>query len=174
MDQESESHAQFWKCRLNRIRFTRTPLRQVEWTVTVEDPGTWERPWTFTILLAEDDEQIYEYACHEASDAVPNILSGAGQTKRKSKSGDVMKRMQNGFVLALALIAALPSAALGQQAAGIAGVVRDTSGGVLPGVTGEAASPVLIEKLRTVTDAEGRYNIIDLLPGLHGDRRTAA
>src|ERR1700674_3006909 len=48
----------------------------------------------------------------------------------------------------------------------IAGVVRDTSGAVLPGVTVEAASPVLIEKARTVvTDGEGAYRIIDLRPG---------
>jgi hypothetical protein len=65
-------------------RFTRTALRQVEWTVTVEDPGTWERPWTFTIPLAEDDEQqIYEYACHEGNYAVPNILSGARADEAK-------------------------------------------------------------------------------------------
>ena len=53
-------------------------------------------------------------------------------------------------------------------ASGIAGVVRDTSGAVLPGVTVEAASPALIEKVRTVvTDGEGRYNIVDLRPGTY-------
>jgi hypothetical protein len=46
--------------------------------------------------------------------------------------------------------------------------VRDVSGGVLPGVTVEAASPALIEKVRTaVTDGEGRYNIVDLRPGTY-------
>src|SRR5688572_27595096 len=59
-----------------------------------------------------------------------------------------------------------PGAVAAQQASGIAGVVRDSSGGVLPGVTVEAASPALIEKVRTVvTDGEGRYNIVDLRPG---------
>jgi hypothetical protein len=58
--------------------------------------------------------------------------------------------------------------ALAQQASGIAGVVRDASGGVLPGVTVEAASPALIEKARTVvTDGEGRYNIVGLVPGTY-------
>jgi len=58
--------------------------------------------------------------------------------------------------------------ALAQQASGIAGVVRDASGAVLPGVTVEAASPELIEKVRTaVTDGEGRYNIIHLRPGTY-------
>jgi hypothetical protein len=54
------------------------------------------------------------------------------------------------------------------QSGGIAGVVRDSSGGVLPGVAVEAASPALIEKARTVfTDAQGRYNIVDLRPGTY-------
>jgi hypothetical protein len=55
-----------------------------------------------------------------------------------------------------------------QEASGIAGVVRDASGGVLPGVTVEASSPALIEKTRAVvTDNEGRYNIVDLRPGAY-------
>jgi hypothetical protein len=50
----------------------------------------------------------------------------------------------------------------------ITGVVRDASGGVLPGVTVEAASDVLIEKVRsTVTDGGGQYRIVDLRPGTY-------
>jgi hypothetical protein len=50
----------------------------------------------------------------------------------------------------------------------LAGVARDTSGAVLPGVTVEATSPVLIEKVRTaVTDETGRYTIPDLRPGTY-------
>ena len=53
------------------------------------------------------------------------------------------------------------------QSSGIAGIVRDPSGGVLPGVTVEAASPALIERARAVTtESQGRYNIIDLRPGV--------
>jgi hypothetical protein len=56
----------------------------------------------------------------------------------------------------------LPAFTLAQQASGIAGTVRDTSGAVLPGVTVDAASPALIEKTGTVvTDGEGRYNIVE-------------
>ena len=56
----------------------------------------------------------------------------------------------------------------GQQAAGISGVVRDSSNAVLPGVTVEAASAALIERTRTVTtDGEGRYSIVDLRPGTY-------
>src|SRR5947208_12509896 len=62
----------------------------------------------------------------------------------------------------------LPLSAGAQQASGIAGEVKDTSGAVFPGVTVEAASPVLIEKVRTVvTNGEGRYNIVDLRPGTY-------
>jgi carboxypeptidase family protein len=54
------------------------------------------------------------------------------------------------------------------QDAGIAGVVRDASGAVLPGVTVTAASPVLIEQQRTaVSDSEGRYAITQLRPGVY-------
>ena len=50
----------------------------------------------------------------------------------------------------------------------VTGVVRDTSGGVLPGVTVEAASPALIEKVRTaVSDGTGQYRIVDLRPGTY-------
>ena len=70
-------------------------------------------------------------------------------------------------VLLCTLILAAPAWA--QQASGIAGLVRDSSGAVLPGVTVEAASPALIEKVRTaVTDAQGRFNIVNLRPGTYG------
>ncbi len=52
--------------------------------------------------------------------------------------------------------------------ASIAGIVKDASGAVLPGVTVEAASPVLIEKVRAaVTDGSGQYRIVDLRPGTY-------
>ena len=55
-----------------------------------------------------------------------------------------------------------------QAQASIGGVVRDTSGAVLPGVTVEAASPALIEKVRVVTtDSTGVFQIIDLRPGTY-------
>src|SRR5881275_1632753 len=54
------------------------------------------------------------------------------------------------------------------QTGSIAGQVKDTSGAVLPGVTVEASSPVLIEKVRTATsDGQGNYKIIDLRPGTY-------
>jgi hypothetical protein len=59
-----------------------------------------------------------------------------------------------------------PSAASAQSNSNIAGVVKDSTGAVLPGVTVEAASPSLIEKVRTaVTDSAGQYKIVNLVPG---------
>ena len=71
--------------------------------------------------------------------------------------------------LASAVVAILwASAASAQQTSSIGGTFVDTSSAVLPGVTVEAASPALIEKVRTVvSDSEGRYNIIDLRPGTY-------
>jgi len=67
------------------------------------------------------------------------------------------------FLLAVILA---PSIALAQ--ASIAGVARDASGAVLPGVTVEASSPALIEKVRSVvTDGSGQYRIVDLRPGTY-------
>ncbi len=69
--------------------------------------------------------------------------------------------------IALGALLVMPAAAVAQSS-GIAGVVRDSSGGVLPGVTVEATSPALIEKSRSaVTDSQGRYNIVDLRTGLY-------
>ena len=63
----------------------------------------------------------------------------------------------------------LPAAARAQVASvTIAGVVKDTTGAVMPGVTVEAASPALIEKVRSViTDAQGQYKIVDLAAGTY-------
>jgi hypothetical protein len=66
-----------------------------------------------------------------------------------------------------ALLLITPSLSLAQQSS-ITGVVRDTSGAVLPGVTVEATSPVLIEKVRSAsTDDTGQYRIIELRPGTY-------
>jgi hypothetical protein len=66
----------------------------------------------------------------------------------------------------LVILSASPALAQGQTA--IAGVVRDETGAVLPGVTVEASSPALIEKVRTATtDSQGQYKIIDLRPGIY-------
>src|SRR3954462_11866715 len=69
-------------------------------------------------------------------------------------------------ILAVSIVLALPLAAYAQSS--IAGVVKDASGGVLPGVTVEAASPALIEKVRSAaTDATGQFKVINLRPGTY-------
>ena len=69
-------------------------------------------------------------------------------------------------VMAVGLI--IPVAAFAQDTASIVGLVRDTSGGVLPGVTIEASSPALIEKTRSVvSDASGQYRIERLRGGVY-------
>src|SRR5690242_16900626 len=71
-------------------------------------------------------------------------------------------------LIVLAFVLLLPYAALAQQTSAIAGVVRDASGAVLPGVTVEAASPILIEKVRNATtDGSGQYRIENLPPGTY-------
>jgi hypothetical protein len=65
------------------------------------------------------------------------------------------------------LLTASTASAQGSNGA-IAGVVKDASGAILPGVTIEAASPALIEKVRSsVSDGQGLYRIVDLRPGTY-------
>jgi hypothetical protein len=59
-------------------RFTPTSKTSLEWTVTVDDPATWTKPWSFSMpLTVNDDEPIYEYACHEGNYAISNVLRGS-------------------------------------------------------------------------------------------------
>ena len=82
-----------------------------------------------------------------------------------------MQRLARGGVVFLILL--LPATASAQ--ASITGTVRDGSGAVLPGVTVEAASPALIEKVRTVvTDGTGQYRIENLRPGTYAVAFTLA
>jgi hypothetical protein len=65
-------------------RFTRVADNAVLYRFTVEDPGTWERPWTGEFTWPRTDQPIYEYACHEANYALENILRGARQRDREA------------------------------------------------------------------------------------------
>ena len=73
-----------------------------------------------------------------------------------------------GLVMLLGVLLVSQVAWAQEATSGIAGLVIDTSSAVLPGVTVEASSPVLIEGVRVVfTDGEGRYNIVNLRPGTY-------
>ena len=77
-----------------------------------------------------------------------------------------MLRRAIALTAAAAFVMLVPAVARAQSA--IAGVVKDVSGAVLPGVTVEASSDVLIEKTRAVvTDGSGQYKIVDLRPGVY-------
>jgi len=59
-------------------RFTRKDAETMEYRITVDDPTTFERPWTavMPITRLDDGTQIYEYACHEGNYAMTNLLTG--------------------------------------------------------------------------------------------------
>src|SRR5215510_1942219 len=78
-----------------------------------------------------------------------------------------MRQRARALLLVIGILA-LPSASFAQALGAIAGNVKDGSGAVLPGVTVEAASPVLIEKVRNaVSDGTGQYTIVNLPPGTY-------
>ena len=57
---------------------------RIEWAVTVNDPATWTKPWTFSMPLTKTDtEPVLEFACHEGNYALPHILSGARAAEAK-------------------------------------------------------------------------------------------
>lgn len=59
-------------------RFRRTAPDKIQWAVTLDDPGTWTRPWTFSMPLTIDPSQpVFEYACHEGNYGLRNILTAA-------------------------------------------------------------------------------------------------
>jgi hypothetical protein len=68
-------------------RFSLDDQNTLRYKFTVDDPATWTASWTASIPMARTDEQIYEYACHEANYGLENVLKGgryrdqAGSTK---------------------------------------------------------------------------------------------
>jgi hypothetical protein len=66
-------------------RYTRVSQDYINWELTVDDPSTWTRPWTFMIRLKRTDGQVYEYACHEGNHAMTGILAGARAKERAAQ-----------------------------------------------------------------------------------------
>ena len=64
-------------------RFSRISPSAVRWTVTVDDPTTWTRPWTFSMPLTADDNPVPSYECHEGNYGLRNILSAARAEERQ-------------------------------------------------------------------------------------------
>ena len=66
-------------------RFVPTAPGVIEWSMTVDDPETWVKPWTFAMrLTADPDQPLFEYACHEGNYAMRNILSAARAEEAKA------------------------------------------------------------------------------------------
>ena len=64
-------------------RFTPVAPDKINWAVTVDDPSTWTRPWTFAMPLTRDNsEPLFDYECHEGNYAMRNILSAARSEER--------------------------------------------------------------------------------------------
>jgi hypothetical protein len=68
-------------------RFRRVAPDMVEWSVTLDDPHTWTRPWTYAmdLTMKDDSQQPFEYACHEGNYAVKNMLSAAREGEKANK-----------------------------------------------------------------------------------------
>jgi hypothetical protein len=63
-------------------RFTRIDADTIDYRFTVEDPGTWTKPWTVAFPLERTDATIYEYACHEGNYGLLNMLKAARYEER--------------------------------------------------------------------------------------------
>jgi hypothetical protein len=63
-------------------RFTRADATTLLYEFTVDDPASFTKPWTAILPMAKTDDQIYEYACHEANYAMAGILRGARAEKK--------------------------------------------------------------------------------------------
>jgi hypothetical protein len=69
-------------------RFRPAAANTIEWSMTVDDPETWTKPWTFAMTLTADPEQpLFEYACHEGNYAMRNILSAARADEAAAAAG---------------------------------------------------------------------------------------
>jgi hypothetical protein len=81
---------------------------RLEWSVTVEDPTTWTKPWTFSMpLTSNPDERIVAYECHEGNRAMANILSAARADERA-----VAEAAKKGITLT---VSDIPTAAEGER-----------------------------------------------------------
>ena len=58
-------------------RFSRTGPENLKYEITIDDPGTWTKPWSLTIPLGRSSDPLYEYACHEGNYGLAGILAGA-------------------------------------------------------------------------------------------------
>ena len=68
-------------------RFTRVAADRIDYSFTVTDPATYERPWTAEIPMVPLGGEIFEYACHEGNYGLENILAGARSAEAEEADG---------------------------------------------------------------------------------------
>jgi hypothetical protein len=75
-------------------RFTRVADDRILYQFTVEDPGTWERPWSAELPMMKTDGPIFEHACHEGNYSMLNALAGARLDEKRRAEEAVKKSSQ--------------------------------------------------------------------------------
>lgn len=73
-------------------RFTRTDPETLRYEITINDPGTWTRPWSLMIPLKRTSSPVYEYACHEGNEGLAGILAGARAEEQQSVTASPNRR----------------------------------------------------------------------------------
>jgi hypothetical protein len=71
-------------------RFTRVDAETIVYRFTVEDSGTWTKPWSGEVMLKRFEGPIFEYACHEGNYGLAHILEGA-RVKEKAAEAAAAK-----------------------------------------------------------------------------------
>jgi hypothetical protein len=66
-------------------RFTQTGPHTLKYEMTIDDPGTWTKPWSLMIPLSRADHPMYEYGCHEGNYGMAGILAGARAEERATQ-----------------------------------------------------------------------------------------
>ena len=72
-------------------RFTRTGPESLKHEITIDDPGTWTKPWSLMVPLNRSSDPIYEYACQEGNIGLIGILAGARAEERATAGSESRK-----------------------------------------------------------------------------------
>jgi hypothetical protein len=72
-------------------RFTRVDENTIVYRFTVDDPDTWDKPWTAELAMAKESGPIYEFACHEGNYGLANTLRGARVAEKEAAAKTAAK-----------------------------------------------------------------------------------
>ena len=73
-------------------RFSRSGPETLQYEITVDDPGTWAKPWSLMIPLRRSKDPVFEYACHEGNKGLLGILTGARADEAAASTNEQAKR----------------------------------------------------------------------------------